>query len=240
MGRNPHSIIDRVKPTDAVFFDVDFTLIQPGRRFQGAGYFESCARHGIAVDPALFDRAVAGAAAILDSAAGHSYDAEVFVRYTARIIELMGGSSPRVDLVARELYEAWAEHEHFDLYDDARDTLTELASRGVRLGIITNSHRCLQSFQSHFALDGLLSAAVSSSVLGFMKPDPRIFRAALGQVGVEPERAVMVGDSLAHDVEGALAAGMRGILLSRKGAPAVTREDVPVIASLRELPAVLF
>jgi putative hydrolase of the HAD superfamily len=239
MGRNPHSIIDQVNHTEAVFFDVDFTLIQPGRRFQGAGYFESCARHGIAVDPARFDEAVAGASDILN-AAGRAYDAEVFVRYTARIIELMGGMSPKVDRVARELFEAWAEHEHFELYDDVRDTLVDLAARGVRLGVITNSHRCMQSFQSHFALDGLLSAAVSSSVLGFMKPDPRIFRAALGQVGVEPARAVMVGDSLAHDVEGALAAGMRGVLLARTGQSAATREDVPVIASLRDLPAVLF
>jgi putative hydrolase of the HAD superfamily len=239
MGRNPHSIIDQVKPTEAVFFDVDFTLIQPGRRFQGVGYFESCARHGIAVDPDRFDRAVTEATGILN-AAGHVYDAEVFVRYTARIIELMGGTSPKVDLVARELYAAWAEHEHFDLYDDARETLVELAARGVRLGVISNSHRCLQSFQSHFALDGLLSAAVSSSILGFMKPDPRIFRAALGQVGVDPARAVMVGDSLSHDVEGALAAGMRGVLLARQGAPAATRDDVPVISSLRDLPAILF
>lgn len=239
MGRNPHSIIDRVSPTEAVFFDIDFTLIQPGRRFQADGYFDSCARHGIAVDPGRFDEAVAGAATILD-AAGHTYDPAVFVRYTARIIELMGGQSPAVDLVARELFDAWAEHEHFDLYEDARDTLVELSARGVRLGVISNSHRCMQSFQSHFALDGLLSAAVSSAAFGFMKPDPRIFRAALDQAGVSPDRAVMVGDSFAHDVEGALAAGMRGVLLARRGDRVPVRDDVPVISSLRELPAVLF
>jgi HAD superfamily hydrolase (TIGR01549 family) len=239
MGRNHHSILDRVHQTEAVFFDVDFTLIRPGRRFQGAGYVDACARHGIAVDSDRFDQAVAGAAAILN-AANHAYDADVFIRYTARIIELMGGQSPAVDTVARELFDAWAEHEHFDLYDDARDTLVDLAARGIRLGIISNSHRCLQSFQSYFALDGLLSAAVSSAQLGFMKPDPRIFRAALGQVGVTPARAVMVGDSLAHDVEGALAAGMRGVLLARSVRPSGTRDDVPVIASLRDLPAVLF
>lgn len=239
MGRNPHSIIDQVDQTEAVFFDVDFTLIQPGRRFQGAGYYDSCARHGIDVDPDLFDQAVTSAADILRTN-GQLYDAELFVRYTARIIELMGGRSPAVDRVARELYAAWAEHEHFDLYEDARETLVELSARGIRLGLISNSHRCLESFQAHFSLDGLLSATVSSSALGFMKPDPRIFRAALDQLGVEPSRAVMVGDSLAHDVDGALAAGMRGVLLSRSGASIAGRDDVPVITSLRELPAVLF
>jgi HAD superfamily hydrolase (TIGR01549 family) len=239
MGRNPHSIIDRVNRTEAVFFDIDFTLLEPGRRFQAAGYFESCARHGIAVNPDRFEDAVAGAAPILD-AAGHTYDPAVFVRYTARIIELMGGQSPAVEVVARELVDAWADHEHFDLYDDARDTLVDLAARGVRLGVISNSHRCLHTFQAHFALDGLLSAAVSSAASGFMKPDPRIFRAALDQAGVAPDRAVMVGDSVAHDVEGAIAAGMRGVLLARRGTPGSVRDDVPVISSLRELPLLLF
>ena len=45
-------------PLRAVFFDVDFTLIHPGPRFQGAGYAEVCTAHGVAVDAALFDAAV--------------------------------------------------------------------------------------------------------------------------------------------------------------------------------------
>ena len=36
--------------TAAVFFDVDFTLIHPGPRFQASGYFETCVRHGLTVD----------------------------------------------------------------------------------------------------------------------------------------------------------------------------------------------
>ena len=38
----------------AVFFDVDFTLIYPGPKFQGEGYRQFCARHAISVDPARF------------------------------------------------------------------------------------------------------------------------------------------------------------------------------------------
>ena len=75
----------------AVFFDVDFTLIYPGPMFQGVGYRESCERHGIAVDEARYDAAVREALASLD----HEqvvYDDEIFVRYTRRIIEGMGGT----------------------------------------------------------------------------------------------------------------------------------------------------
>jgi HAD superfamily hydrolase (TIGR01549 family) len=228
-----------VPHTEAVLFDVDFTLIEPGPRFQGTGYFASCARHGIVVDPGRFDMAVAGAAEVL-ATGSHRYDPDLFIRYTARIIELMGGSSPDVSCVARELYDAWAEHEHFELYEDARDVLVDLTSRGIRVGLISNSHRCLESFQRHFALEGLLSAAISSAAFGVMKPDPSIFRAALDRLGVQPGRAVMVGDSFTHDIEGALAAGMRGVLLARSTPPTLARTDIPVIASLRDLPAVLF
>lgn len=223
---------------EAVFFDVDFTLIHPGRRFQGAGYFESCARHGIQVDESRFDEAVAGAACVLD-AGDQLYNHELFVRYTARIIELMGGQSAAVDVVARELYEAWAEHQHFILYDDARETLVELARRGLKIGLISNSHRCLTSFQTHFELEGLVSTTVSSSQLGYLKPHPEIFRAALKQMGVEAARSVMVGDSVTHDIAGARAVGMRGILISRRGGATVD-SGVSVITSLRELPDVLF
>ena len=105
-----------VARTAAVFFDVDFTLIHPGPRFQGVGYQESCARHGVDADAARFDAAVAGASAVLESADA-LYDAELYLKYTRRIIELMGGAGAGVDRVAREIYDDWAEHHHFSLYD---------------------------------------------------------------------------------------------------------------------------
>ena len=221
--------------TAAVFFDVDFTLIYPGPRFQAAGYEASCARHGIAVDASRFELAVAGAAGVLDSA-DQLYDADLYVKYTQRIIELMGGGAPGIDRVAKELYEEWAEHHHFSLYSDVVETLTALDDRGVRIGLISNSHRCLASFQAHFELDGLIAAAVSSPDLGYMKPHPNIFRAALALVDVEPRHAAMVGDSLRHDVDGARRIGMQGVLIARGEVPSNVGADVIVIRSLTELP----
>jgi HAD superfamily hydrolase (TIGR01509 family) len=224
--------------TAAVFFDVDFTLIHPGPRFQGVGYHESCARHGIPVEAGRFDAAVAGAAAVLDSADA-VYDPLIYLAYTRRIIELMGGEGPNLDRVAREMYDDWAEHHHFSLYDDVAAALARLKADGRRLGLISNSHRCLASFQSHFELDGLISVAISSAEFGVMKPHPSIFRAALELMQVPASEAVMVGDSLAHDVAGARAAGMRGILLARGREPARVDDDVAVIRSLADLPAML-
>lgn len=224
--------------TAAVFFDVDFTLIEPGPRFQATGYLETCARHGIAVDPARFDTAVAGAARVLESA-NHLFDPKVFIDYTARIIELMGGDRTRAEGPATEIYEEWAAHHHFALYDDVEATLRELAGRSLRLGLISNGHRSLTTFPSHFALEGLISVAVSSLDLGFMKPHPNIFRAALELAGVPASEAVMVGDSYAHDVVGAQGVGMRAVLLVRGDRVAPAGAEVEVIRSLVELPPLI-
>ena len=221
-----------------MFFDVDFTLIHPGPRFQGVGYQSSCSRYGIAVDASRFDAAVAAASVVLESDA-LEYDEAVFIAYTRRIIELMGGTGDDVECVARELYAEWAEHRHFSLYDDVAATLQDIRERGVRLGLISNSHRCLASFQSHFELDGLISVAVSSSEHGFMKPHPSIFRAALELMQVPASDAVMVGDSFAHDIVGARQVGMRGVLLDRRGGGVSPEDDVLVIQSLCELPTLL-
>ena len=227
--------------TRAVFFDVDFTLIYPGPMFRGEGYREFCTRHGIEVDASKFSHAVAAAASLLDRPEDDPYADEIFIVYTRRIIEGMGGTGPNLDACAEEVYREWAACQHFELYDDVPDVLRSLTSAGIRIGLISNTHRCLASFQTHFDLQGLISATVSSSDHGLMKPHPSIFSAALQLVNVDPADAVMVGDSLRHDVEGAMRAGMRGVLLHRGDSPTPGAFElgVPVIRSLRELPNLL-
>ena len=59
---------------------------------------------------------------------------------------------------------------------------------------------------------------VISDRVGYGKPHPVIFRAALDAAGVPAARAVHVGDSYAKDVLGAVGAGMTAMLLLRDGA----------------------
>ena len=224
----------------AVFFDVDFTLIFPGPTFQGEGYARFCATDGVLVDPALFESAVAAASFILDEVEEPIYDASLFVHYTATIIEHMGGRGPGVVRVAERIYEQWAGNHHFEMYDDVAPVLGELSARGLTLGVISNSHRSLDAFREHFQLGSLLTAAVSSAEHGYMKPHPSIFEAALEQAGVPADEAAMVGDSLKADIHGAVAAGMRGILVRRSGdVPIALPPGITVITSLHDLPAQL-
>ena len=228
----------------AVLFDVDFTLIHPGPTFRAEGYHAFCTRHGIAVDPQKFDAAVASAAPLLDGPEDSPYDAEIFVDYTRHIIEQMGGRGSAIELCAREIYAEWASNRHFELYDDVPAVLEALAAAGTRIGVISNSHRPLESFLSHFELQHVISAAVSSAEHGRMKPHPSIFQAALQLLNVAASDTVMVGDHLRQDVEGALRAGLGAVLLQRGRGEHPRHEDlaalqVPVISSLRELPEAL-
>ena len=224
----------------AVFFDVDFTLIFPGPTFHGEGYRKFCARYDIDVDPALFDTATAASSLILDEVQEQIYTHDLFIHYTASIIEHMGGRGSRVVEAASEIYEQWASNHHFEMYEDAAPVLKKLQERGLKIGIISNSHRSLDAFCEHFSLRGLIHASVSSSEHGYMKPHRSIFDAALEKAGVAASDALMVGDSLKHDVEGALAAGMKAVLLRRSGAvPAGVPSNVRVIGTLHELMEIL-
>ena len=121
-----------------------------------------------------------------------------------------------------------------------RRRCASLSARGIKIGLISNSHRCLVSFEQHFALHGLIAAAISSSEHGYLKPHPSIFESALQLAGVSAAESVMVGDSYPHDVEGARHVGMRGILVQRSSRMSrPVPSDVPVIRDLSELPALI-
>ena len=226
--------------TRAVFFDVDFTLIYPGPAFQGEGYRTFCLGHGMDVDPARFPAAVISASHILDREQDAVYNPQIFVDYTAHIIRAMGGSGEAVEECAAEIYREWASCQHFLLYEDVPAALEALADSGVLIGLISNSHRSLDAFQEHFELDGLIDVAVSSSEHGYMKPHPSIFQAAMKLARVSASDALMVGDSLTQDIEGARRIGMRGVLVRRSSAADSGMDmNVPVIRSLAELPDLL-
>jgi HAD superfamily hydrolase (TIGR01549 family) len=223
--------------TKAVFFDVDFTLIYPGPTFQAEGYRRACAARGIEVDPEKFDEATAASSFILDEVEEQIYKHDVFIHYTASIIEKMGGRGADVVDVAREIYDQWSVNHHFEMYDDVAPVMEMLRKRGLIIGAISNSHRSLDAFCDHFCLGHAITICVSGAEHGYMKPHRSIFDTALERAKVTASEAMMVGDSYAHDITGALNAGWKAVLLRRSGErPAVAPADLPVITSLFELP----
>jgi HAD superfamily hydrolase (TIGR01549 family) len=103
----------------------------------------------------------------------------------------------------------------FELYVDVQPVLHALKRRGLRLAVVSNWHRGLDSFCHETNLSHLLDAVISSSDIGIEKPDSRIFDEAVRQLRVKRDRIVHVGDLPEDDFGGAVRAGLRAILIDR-------------------------
>ena len=133
--------------------------------------------------------------------------------------------------------------------DGAQETLRRLRPH-YRLLVATNADESsgpdVRAALARVGLDAAIDGVVSSRDVGARKPDAAFFAAALRQAGVHrrgvaPARAVMVGDSVANDVAGAKAAGLRAVWFnpSRRPLPPGAPAPDAVVAGLRELPQTL-
>jgi putative hydrolase of the HAD superfamily len=97
------------------------------------------------------------------------------------------------------------------------DALAALRDLGLRLLVVSNSDGSIERGLGELGLLPYFTAVVDSAVVGFEKPDPRIFAHALDRAGVPGRRALHVGDLYHADVAGARAAGVNALLLDPFG-----------------------
>ena len=105
----------------------------------------------------------------------------------------------------------WAVGGGAHLHPDALRLLGELRSRGLRLGLISNTVTPGRFLTVHLEEQGLADSfdvVLFSADHGKRKPHPSIFEAALDELGVSSDRALFVGDSPDADIAGAHAIGM--------------------------------
>jgi FMN hydrolase / 5-amino-6-(5-phospho-D-ribitylamino)uracil phosphatase len=217
----------------AVLFDVDFTIAKPGPLLGPEGYRDAGRRFGLELVPDRYTEARAAALLDLHHHPQLDHDEEVWIRFTEDIVRGMGGEGAQCRAVAEAITDGWLHSENFELYEDVLPVLALLHENRIKIALVSNTSRDLDAFVRHHALD--VDAWISSSVHGKVKPSPTIFKAALELLEVEPEAAVMVGDSPDDDVAGAEAIGMRALLLDREGKHA--HEDA--LPTLLALPAAL-
>jgi putative hydrolase of the HAD superfamily len=197
----------------AVLFDVDFTLCRPGPELSADRYARIAARHGVQLDVSRYDTARETAVSNLKRHPELLHDESIWHRFTEEIFLGMGGPGELASECATEIEEGWGISENFELFEDVLPVFDELRRASLRLAVVSNGIRDLTQFVADHRLD--VDAVVDSRSHGRVKPHPTIFRAALELLDVEPSDAVMVGDSLEEDVEGARALGMRAILIDR-------------------------
>ncbi|HKU57708.1 MAG TPA: HAD family hydrolase [Gaiellaceae bacterium] len=226
--------MSRAHELRAVLFDVDFTLARPGPELGPEGYVRAGERHGLRLEATRYEAARDAALVDLRRHPELEHDDEIWFRFTERIVRGMGGDAGSAYDCAVEITRGWERHENFELYDDVQGALAALRSAGLRIGLVSNSSRDVREFALHHGLD--VDAGISSFHHGHSKPHASIFRAVLELLNVGPAEAAMVGDTIADDVDGARALGMRAILLDREHGH---RDFEPRIATLNELPGLL-
>ena len=99
----------------------------------------------------------------------------------------------------------------------ALETIGALRERGFLTGLITVCSEDVAVLWEETAFHGLFDVEVFSARVGLRKPDPRIYRLALDELGVRPEEAVFVGDGANDELAGAERVGIRAIGLERPG-----------------------
>ena len=211
-------------PLDAVFFDVGNTLIHPE-----PSVGQVCAR--ILLE-AGHDHAVDAIDALLPLVDDYYEDryrdddtfwtsdagaTDVWVGMYSLLCRRLGIPESEAPLLARAVYDAFGSPDRWHAFPDVVPAFERLRAAGLKVGIVSNWDTRLEGILSGLGLGGLVDTVVCSAVEGLRKPDPRIFELACARVGVRPERSAHVGDHMYADIIGARAAGMRPVLIDRRG-----------------------
>jgi putative hydrolase of the HAD superfamily len=167
---------------------------------------------------------------------GHITLEEFRVYRFSRAFELVGLPVDEDFLDLTQDFLFYYEHE-LETFPGACEVLRELDER-YPLGLITNGPTDPQWRKiNKFDLSKIFEVILVSGQLGIAKPDPRIFDVALEGLRVAPEEAVMVGNSLEHDHQGAMNAGVPFIWANHLGRelPEGWPEPDHVVGSFAEL-----
>jgi HAD superfamily hydrolase (TIGR01509 family) len=202
------------KPTPrAILFDAGFTLTF----HDGARLAAYAAQAGVTADAAALEgaeralraefRETEGVVMRTHDDGGFSWHQHLYRRLLA-LAETPGepdslDRAASVILREHRLSNAWRR-----IGAGVREALERLRDAGFRLAVVSNSEGTIEQMLVEIGLRELMA-----TVVGFTKPDPRIFALALERLGVAPGEALMVGDSPSADVDGAHAAGIRAALI---------------------------
>ncbi len=166
--------------------------------------------------------------------------------YDAAVARAVGVAEERIDDAVERLEAAWRQVRGWHrIVPGALEGLRQLAETGVSLGVVSNADgtvadqlvaaRVCQVGAGHGVS---VAVVIDSTVVGFEKPDPRIFTFALDALGVSSEQAsgvVHVGDTLFADVRGARAAGLRPLHLDPYGDCPAAADDHEHVRSLADV-----
>lgn len=209
---------------EIVFFDAGGTLLDPHPSFaelfattcRAGGYQVTAQQVGDVQDRLAPHLTELVKEAELPHAPSLSPEASrTFWTFTYR--RFLGELDINDEAMTNKLFETFSSFESYRLYDDVKPTLDAIEAAGFRIGLISNFDSWLEKMLIEMEVGHLFEPSVISGMVGVEKPDPEIYRIAVDRAGVDPGRAVHVGDSPAMDIEPSGAIGMVPVLIDRVG-----------------------
>jgi putative hydrolase of the HAD superfamily len=206
----------------AIFFDAAGTLMKPNRSV-GESYAEFAAKYGVSVTPSdlserfrvCFGQATRLAFPGASEETLAALERDWWKQLVAQVFEPWRPFE-KFDAFFDELFAYFAEPQAWSLYPEVLDTLAVLKQRGLHSSVISNFDSRLVPILNGLGIGPFFKQIFVSSRVGYAKPDPQIFHAALTHHGLNPEQSLHVGDSEINDLHGANNAGLRGVLVDRR------------------------
>ena len=230
------------RPIDAVTLDVGGVLTLPP-------ILEVLGRHGVVVTASELLVAHHRGVAVEDALLAAAPDAADAVGPARRALFdavaeiLVDGSAGRAAVVEALADIGVSGAPWSVVVPGALEVVDRLAGAGLRVAIVSNSDGTVAAQLDALGIcheggtaAGRVAAVVDSGAIGVRKPDPRIFEFALDALGAAPEVTAHVGDTVAFDVQAALAAGLVPVHFDATG---TCRGDHRHIARLEDLPTLL-
>lgn len=117
--------------------------------------------------------------------------------------------------LAPRVREEFLDLRRWEVFEDAVPCLASLRESGWRHQILSNHVPELPELVEGLGLSSFFDRVLTSAHIGFEKPHPEAFKAALDGI---PRKATvwMIGDNPVSDIEGATAAGLEAILVRRQ------------------------
>lgn len=236
--------IPQPQATQAVFFDVGYTLLDP---FPSVPVIvrDALDRHDIVVETARLEEALPAAESLFIALAREHPTAwgdertigQMWRRYFAEMLRraLDTDNEAVVDRAADLSVAAFDQATSYAPYPDVEPTLRALHHRGFKMGVVSDWGVALSVILRHFNLTRYFDFTVISATARRAKPDPALFQLALERGDVTADYALHVGDSYVRDALGARAVGVTPVLIDRAGVTPGHVPDCPLIYNLYEL-----
>jgi len=214
---------------EAVVFDLLYTLVHPGTYPGGTGRIGWLAKV-LGVDPVVLSARWDAFEPVLEAgrAPARAGGAGPELEWVNAVVADSGVAVTSADLARIEA--GWDLTRREALLDPPPSTvatLVALRERGIRLGVLSNTHALELRAWDRSPLALLVDVVALSHQIGSCKPDPAAYVYVLDRLGVPAAAAAYVGDGSSDELAGARAAGFGLVVLAEKAPATVAPDDLP-------------